>query len=118
MHCANFPRHLGRQINRCLIAHPDGADTIELAHWAAAFDICAILFLDCCLFGFTTGRSDLSFVGVLSMVGMPSLPPPKFKWPGGFGPGGFGCLTDSQPDDVVIVRLANNREGRRSCGAR
>jgi hypothetical protein len=34
MHCANFPRHLGRQITRCLIAHPDGADTIELAHWA------------------------------------------------------------------------------------
>jgi hypothetical protein len=34
MHCANFPRHLGRQIIRCLIAHPDGADTIELAHWA------------------------------------------------------------------------------------
>ena len=34
MHCANFPRHLGRLINRCLIAHPDGADTIELAHWA------------------------------------------------------------------------------------
>jgi hypothetical protein len=34
MHCADFPRHLGRQITRCLIAHPDGADTIELAHWA------------------------------------------------------------------------------------
>ena len=34
MHCANFPRHLGRLINRCLIAHPEGADTIELAHWA------------------------------------------------------------------------------------
>jgi hypothetical protein len=34
MHCANFPRHLGRLITRCLIAHPDGADTIELAHWA------------------------------------------------------------------------------------
>ena len=34
MHCANFPRHLGRLIIRCLIAHPDGADTIELAHWA------------------------------------------------------------------------------------
>jgi hypothetical protein len=34
MHCANFPRHLGRQITRCLIAHPNGADTIELAHWA------------------------------------------------------------------------------------
>ena len=34
MHCANFPRHLGRQITRCLVAHPDGADTIELAHWA------------------------------------------------------------------------------------
>jgi hypothetical protein len=25
MHCANFPRHLGRQITRCLIAHPNGA---------------------------------------------------------------------------------------------
>ena len=36
MHCADFPRHLGRQITRCLIAHPDGADTIELAHWAYA----------------------------------------------------------------------------------
>jgi hypothetical protein len=24
---------LRRQITRCLIAHPDGADTIELAHW-------------------------------------------------------------------------------------
>ena len=34
MHCANFPRHLGRLITRCLIAHPDGADTIELALWA------------------------------------------------------------------------------------
>jgi hypothetical protein len=34
MHCANFPGDLGRQITRCLIAHPDGADTIELAHWA------------------------------------------------------------------------------------
>ena len=34
MHCANFPRHLGRLITRCLIAHPEGADTIELAHWA------------------------------------------------------------------------------------
>jgi hypothetical protein len=34
MHCADFRRHLGRQITRCLIAHPDGADTIELAHWA------------------------------------------------------------------------------------
>jgi hypothetical protein len=34
MQCADFPRHLGRQITRCLIAHPDGADTIELAHWA------------------------------------------------------------------------------------
>ena len=34
MHCANFPRHLGRLITRCLIAHPDGADTIELAHLA------------------------------------------------------------------------------------
>ena len=34
MHCANFPRHFGRLITRCLIAHPDGADTIELAHWA------------------------------------------------------------------------------------
>ena len=22
MHCANFPRHLGRLITRCLIAHP------------------------------------------------------------------------------------------------
>ena len=36
MRCADFPRHLGRQITRCLIAHPDGADTIELAHWAGA----------------------------------------------------------------------------------
>ena len=34
MHCANFPRHLGRLITRCLIAHPDGADTIELTHWS------------------------------------------------------------------------------------
>jgi hypothetical protein len=34
MHRANLPRHLGRQITRCLIAHPNGADTIELAHWA------------------------------------------------------------------------------------
>jgi hypothetical protein len=34
MHCANFPRHLGRLITRCLIAHPEGADTIELARWA------------------------------------------------------------------------------------
>jgi IS30 family transposase len=31
MHCADFPRHLGRQITRCLIAHPDGADTIQMA---------------------------------------------------------------------------------------
>jgi hypothetical protein len=34
MYCANFLRHLGRLITRCLIAHPEGADTIELAHWA------------------------------------------------------------------------------------
>ena len=34
MHCANFPPHLGRLITRSLIAHPDGADTFELAHWA------------------------------------------------------------------------------------
>jgi hypothetical protein len=34
MHCANFPRHLRRLITRCLIAHPNGANTIELAHWA------------------------------------------------------------------------------------
>jgi hypothetical protein len=34
MKCANFPRHLKRLINRCLIAHPEGADTIQLAHWA------------------------------------------------------------------------------------
>ena len=34
MHCANFPRHFGRLITHCLIAHPEGADTIELAHWA------------------------------------------------------------------------------------
>ena len=34
MHCANFPRHLGRLITRCLIARPGGADTIALAHWA------------------------------------------------------------------------------------
>jgi hypothetical protein len=31
MHCANFPRHLGRLITRCLIAHPNGADTMLLA---------------------------------------------------------------------------------------
>jgi hypothetical protein len=29
-----FRVNLGRLITRCLIAHPDGADTIELAHWA------------------------------------------------------------------------------------
>jgi hypothetical protein len=33
MHCANFPRHLGRQITRCLIAHRQ-ADTTQLADWA------------------------------------------------------------------------------------
>ena len=31
MHCATFPRHLGRQIIRALLAHPYGvADTVEL----------------------------------------------------------------------------------------
>ena len=30
MHCANFPRHLGRLINRCLIAHPNGMDAVGL----------------------------------------------------------------------------------------
>ena len=33
MHCADFPRHLGRQITRCLIAHHQ-ADTLQLADWA------------------------------------------------------------------------------------
>jgi hypothetical protein len=33
MHCAYFPRHLGRQITRCLIAHRQ-ADTMQLADWA------------------------------------------------------------------------------------
>ena len=33
MHCADFPRHLGRQITRCLIAHHQ-ADTMQLADWA------------------------------------------------------------------------------------
>jgi hypothetical protein len=34
MHCATFPRHLGRQIVRALTAHPDGLDTVELVQWA------------------------------------------------------------------------------------
>jgi len=34
MYCATFPRHLGRQIVRYLLAHPNGADTVELARWA------------------------------------------------------------------------------------
>jgi hypothetical protein len=33
VHCADFHRHLGRQITRCLIAHPQ-ADTMQLADWA------------------------------------------------------------------------------------
>ena len=33
MRCADFPRHLGRQITRCLIAHHQ-ADTMQLADWA------------------------------------------------------------------------------------
>jgi hypothetical protein len=33
MHCADFPRHLGRQITRCLIANRQ-ADTTQLADWA------------------------------------------------------------------------------------
>ena len=28
------PRHLGKQITRCLIAHPNGCSTEELARWA------------------------------------------------------------------------------------
>ena len=31
MHCANFPRHLGRLITRCLTAHPDGAVSVEIS---------------------------------------------------------------------------------------
>jgi hypothetical protein len=34
MRCADFPRHLGRQIFHCLVAHPEGADTVELAAWS------------------------------------------------------------------------------------
>jgi hypothetical protein len=30
MHCATFPRHLGKQIVRALIAQPNGLDTVEL----------------------------------------------------------------------------------------
>jgi hypothetical protein len=37
MHCADFPRHLGRQITRCLIAHHQ-ADTMQLADWAYGLD--------------------------------------------------------------------------------
>jgi hypothetical protein len=33
-HSANFLRHFGRLINRCLIAHSNAADTTELAYWA------------------------------------------------------------------------------------
>jgi hypothetical protein len=33
MHCATFPRHLGRQVTRALIALQQ-ADTVELARWA------------------------------------------------------------------------------------
>ena len=32
MHCATFPRHLGRAITRALITHP--FDTVELCAWA------------------------------------------------------------------------------------
>ena len=32
MHCASFPRHLGRQVTRALITGP--VDTIALADWA------------------------------------------------------------------------------------
>ena len=40
MHCADFPRHLGRQITRCLLANHQ-ADTMQLADfglwcWAAS----------------------------------------------------------------------------------
>ena len=34
MYCATFPRHFRRQIVRYLLAHPNGADTVELARWA------------------------------------------------------------------------------------
>ena len=34
MHCATFPRHLGKHIVRGLIAHPNGLDTVELVRWA------------------------------------------------------------------------------------
>jgi hypothetical protein len=30
MHWATFPRHLGEQIVRALVAHPNGLDTVEL----------------------------------------------------------------------------------------
>jgi hypothetical protein len=40
MHCANFPRHLGRQITRCLIAHPDGADTRRYTAAPVLWDLC------------------------------------------------------------------------------
>jgi hypothetical protein len=33
-YCATFPRHLGRLITRCLLAQPNGADTVQLAEWA------------------------------------------------------------------------------------
>jgi hypothetical protein len=35
MHCADFPRHLGCQITRCLIAHRQADTMLLAARWTA-----------------------------------------------------------------------------------